>query len=69
MPCSAPFFNEFPVEVRDAGAARARARAEGIRPGLSLGRFDPARANPLLICVTEMNEPAQIDRLAQVLAA
>ena len=43
--------------------------AEGIRPGLALGRYDPARANQLLVCVTEMNEPGQIDRLAQVLAA
>jgi glycine dehydrogenase subunit 1 len=69
MPCSAPFFNEFPVEVRDPGAALARARSEGIRPGLSLARFDPARPNQLLVCVTEMNDREQIARLAQVLAA
>jgi glycine dehydrogenase subunit 1 len=69
LPCAAPFFNEFPVEVPDLDAALARARAEGIRPGLRLGRFDPARASQLLVCATEMNDREQIDRLAQVLAA
>jgi len=68
LPCSAPFFNEFPVAVPDLDGALARARAEGIRPGLRLGRFDPARANQLLVCATEMNDREQIDRLAQVLA-
>jgi len=69
MPCSAPFFNEFPVEVPDLAGALARARSEGIRPGIPLARFDSTRADQLLVCVTEMNERAQIDRLAEVLAA
>jgi glycine dehydrogenase subunit 1 len=69
LPCSAPFFNEFPVEVRGLDAALARARAEGIRPGLRLARFDPARADQLLVCVTELNDREQIERLARVLSA
>jgi glycine dehydrogenase subunit 1 len=69
LPCSAPCFNEFPVEVPRLDAALERARAEGIRPGLRLGRFDPARADQLLVCVTEMNDRSQIDRLVEVLAA
>jgi glycine dehydrogenase subunit 1 len=65
----APCFNEFAVEVPGLDAALERAHAEGIRPGLRLGRFDPARADQLLVCTTEMNDPDQIDRLAAVLAA
>jgi glycine dehydrogenase subunit 1 len=68
LPYTAPSFNEFVVEVPDLDAHIARARDAGLRPGLRLGRFDPARANQLLICTTEMNDREQIDALVETLA-
>ena len=38
-------------------------------PGLPLGEMDPARADELLVCTTEMNTREEIDRLARELAA
>jgi len=36
-------------------------------PGLALSRYYPERKNELLICVTEMNTKAQIEKLAVAL--
>jgi glycine dehydrogenase subunit 1 len=41
----------------------------GILGGLDLGQFDPAHANALLLCATEMNSRAGIDRFIEVVTA
>ncbi len=64
----APFFCEFAVELlKDAAKVRAGAIAQGIDPGVDLGRFDPALSRTLLVAVTECRTKAEIDRLADVL--
>jgi glycine dehydrogenase subunit 1 len=70
LPLSAPFFHELPVVPR-AGArdALARAREEGIVAGLDLAPHAPDLAGALLVCTTELSTRAQIDRLAEALAA
>jgi glycine cleavage system pyridoxal-binding protein P len=39
------------------------AREKGIDGGIALSRFDSARPNDFLVCVTETNTRAQIDAL------
>jgi len=68
LPYSAPVFNEFVVAGPGLAARAAKADTAELLPGLSLERFDPARRDQLLICTTEMNTRAEIDRLAEVLA-
>jgi glycine dehydrogenase subunit 1 len=61
---TAPFLWEFVLRCPgDAGDVAARLRRKGIVAGLPLGRVDPARADHLLVCCTEMTPPAAIDRL------
>ena len=70
LPLSAPFFHEFPVVPRGgAREALARAREAGIVAGLALAPYAPELAGALLVCATELTTRAQIDRLAEVLAA
>jgi glycine dehydrogenase subunit 1 len=66
---SGPFFNEFAVRGRDAGAALARAQAAGVLAGVPLGRWYPELDDALLIAVTETHSGAEVERLAEVLAA
>ncbi len=65
-----PFFKEFvvrcPVPAREIN--RRLLERHGIVGGLDLASVDPARENEMLLCVTEMNPVAQIDRLVQALA-
>jgi len=70
LPLTAPFFHELPVVPR-AGAAEAlaRAREAGIVAGLDLAPYAPDLAGALLVCTTELATRAQIDRLAEALAA
>jgi glycine dehydrogenase subunit 1 len=64
-----PFLWEFVLRCpADAAAVADSMRAQGIVAGLSLGRFEPARADELLVCCTEMTSPAAIDRFASALA-
>ncbi|HEX4756104.1 MAG TPA: aminomethyl-transferring glycine dehydrogenase subunit GcvPA [Candidatus Dormibacteraeota bacterium] len=61
---TAPFLWEFVLRCPgDAAEVAARLRRRGIVAGLPLGRFDPSRADQLLLCCTEMTPPAAIDRL------
>jgi glycine dehydrogenase subunit 1 len=63
---SAPFFNEF--VVRSPAAVRAWdtiAEREGIVPGFPLGRWLPEYGDGLLVCVTEVQAEAAIDRLIE----
>ena len=67
---AATTFNEFVVRV--AGPADEvvnRLAAEGLIPGVSLGQFDDARVNELLIAVTEKHARAELDRLVAALSA
>ena len=64
-----PTFKEFAVRV--PGGARetiAAARKLGVHPGYALGRDYEGLDDVLLVAVTEKRSPADIDRLAEVLA-
>jgi glycine dehydrogenase subunit 1 len=65
LPFTGPFFNEF--VVRGPGRAvdlLARlGKEKAIEGGIALSRFMPDRPNDFLVCVTETNSRAQIDKL------
>lgn len=62
-----PIFNEFVVQFdRPINDIQAHFRAQGIEPGLDLGRYFPSLASSLLIAVTEAKNQAQLDRYVQV---
>ncbi|MDX6513640.1 MAG: glycine dehydrogenase subunit 1 [Gaiellaceae bacterium] len=62
-------FKEFAVRVgRPAEEVMRDAKKEGIHPGYPLGRDYPGLDDALLVCVTEKRTPAEIDRLAEILA-
>jgi glycine dehydrogenase subunit 1 len=62
-------FKEFAVRVgRSARSVIRDARAHGVHPGYPLGRDYAELDDVLLIAVTEKRTPADVDRLAQVLA-
>ena len=46
----------------------ARAREHGVHPGYPLGRDYPGLDDVLLVALTEKRTPADVDRLAEVLA-
>jgi len=63
---SAPFFNEFTIEVPDCEAAFDRAVAGGVIPGVKVARLLPGRPehkNRLLVTVTEMTRASDVDLL------
>jgi glycine dehydrogenase subunit 1 len=64
---SGPFFNEFVLRVRNLEAILNRCAAERIVPGVALGQWYPELKDCLLVCVTEMNEREEIDRLVRVI--
>ncbi len=67
---SAPFFHEFVVTCpRPANAVVDALLNDGIVAGVPLGQWFPERDRQLLVCVTEMNERAEIDRLVDGLGA
>jgi glycine dehydrogenase subunit 1 len=62
-------FKEFAVRVgRPAKDVIREARAQGVHPGYALGRDYEGMDDALLVAVTEKRTPAEIDRLAEVLA-
>jgi glycine dehydrogenase subunit 1 len=64
-----PTFKEFAVRLgRPAREVIAAAREHGVHPGYPIGRDYEDMDDVLLIAVTEKRSPADIDRLAQVLA-
>src|SRR5262245_31504675 len=69
LPFTGPFFNEFvvrgPSKALDLLARLGKEK--GIDAGLALSRFMSDRPNDFLVCVTETNSRAQIDRLVQAL--
>jgi glycine dehydrogenase subunit 1 len=64
-----PTFKEFAVRVgRNAREVVGAARERGVHPGYALGRDYEGMDDVLLVAVTERRTPAEIDRLADVLA-
>jgi glycine dehydrogenase subunit 1 len=62
-------FKEFAVRLgRSAGEIVRDARAQGVHPGYALGRDYEGMDDVLLVAVTEKRTPADISRLAAVLA-
>jgi glycine cleavage system P protein (glycine dehydrogenase) subunit 1 len=62
-------FKEFAVRVgRNAREVIRDARALGVHPGYAVGRDYEGMDDVLLVAVTEKRTPAEIDRLADVLA-
>jgi glycine dehydrogenase subunit 1 len=62
-------FKEFAVRVgRNARDVIRDARALGVHPGYALGRDYEGMDDVLLVALTEKRTPAEIDRLADVLA-
>jgi glycine dehydrogenase subunit 1 len=62
-------FKEFAVSVGRSGRdAITHARTHGVHPGYALGRDYEGMDDALLVAVTEKRTPADIDRLAEVLA-
>lgn len=60
---TAPFFNEFVLQVPgDAGAVRRRLGEQKILAGVELEPLYPELKNTLLLCVTETHPRAEIDR-------
>ncbi|HEU4395162.1 MAG TPA: aminomethyl-transferring glycine dehydrogenase subunit GcvPA, partial [Planctomycetota bacterium] len=61
------FFREFVLECPvDAAAVVNAGRADGILPGVDLGRFRPEWKRRLLVAVTEQRSAEEIDRWASV---
>lgn len=63
---SAPYLNEFAVAVPNAAAVHAQLLERGVLAGLELARWypdEPALANALLVCATELTTDADTERL------
>ena len=69
LPYAAPTFNEFVVRVPGIAERAPGLLERGLLPGLLLERFDPARRDELLVCVTEMSSRGAVDRLLRELSA
>jgi glycine dehydrogenase subunit 1 len=68
LPFSAPIFNEFTVRLPVPAEQAVTALADrGLIPGIPLSRYFSGMERDLLVCVTEMNARAEIDRLAEEL--
>ncbi len=65
---SAPFFNEFAVNTKDANEALARAERAGVLAGVALGDYWPELDGAIMVSVTEMNTRSEIERLAGAFA-
>jgi glycine dehydrogenase subunit 1 len=64
-----PFFNEFVIETDSPSAEILdHLRSKEILGGLDLKDYDPACSNALLVAVTEMNRPAELERYAAALS-
>lgn len=63
-----PFFNEFVLRAANMGDLFQRCSAEKIVPGIALSQWYPELKDAFLICVTEMNEREEIDRLVRTAA-
>ncbi len=62
------YFNEFVLAVGDPERAVERCVAEKIVPGIPLVQWYPELPDGLLVCVTEMNEKEEIQRLVKTIS-
>ena len=62
---SAPFFNEYVLEVPDAREVWQQLQAENLIAGLLLEDWYPELKDCLLVCVTEMHTRTEIEWLAE----
>ena len=60
-----PFFNEFVLRSKGLARSQSRFAAEKIIPGIPLAPWYPELQDCLLVCVTEMNEGEEIERLVR----
>jgi glycine dehydrogenase subunit 1 len=65
---NAPFFNEFVLRSPNVTELLRKCAAEKIVPGIALEPWYPGLKDCFLMCVTEMNERGEIDRLVRVIA-
>jgi len=66
---ASPFFNEFVVRAPAVVRAwEATSERERLVPGFPIGRWLPEYADGLLVCVTEVQADAAVDRLVEVIA-
>ncbi|HKY08739.1 MAG TPA: aminomethyl-transferring glycine dehydrogenase subunit GcvPA [Candidatus Binatia bacterium] len=65
---SGPFFNEFVLRARNAEDLFAKCVDEKIIPGVRLEKWYPELRDSWLMCVTDMNEDEEVDRLVRTLA-
>jgi glycine dehydrogenase subunit 1 len=65
---SGPFFNEFVLRATGVDALLKRCAADKIVPGVALSQWYPELQDCLLVCVTEMNEREEIERLVGTIA-
>jgi glycine dehydrogenase subunit 1 len=63
-----PFFNEFVLRSGDMDGLLGRCASEKIVPGVALRQWYPELKDCLLVCVTEMNEREEIERLVRSIA-
>jgi glycine dehydrogenase subunit 1 len=63
---SGRFFNEFVVKMNNPHEVNQALLKENIVGGLPLGRFYPELDHAMLVCCTEMNKRADMDRFAAV---
>ncbi|HEX2035228.1 MAG TPA: aminomethyl-transferring glycine dehydrogenase subunit GcvPA [Chloroflexota bacterium] len=64
---TAPYFKEFVVKCpRPAAEVNQGLLDQGIIGGYDLGQYDPALADCLLLCCTELTTRAEIDRLVEI---
>lgn len=68
-PCfSGPFFNEFVLRTQGLDKLFKQCVAQKIIPGVALGRWYPELQDCILLCVTEMNERVEIERLVKTIS-
>ena len=65
---SGPYFNEFVVRAKSLDEIFGRCAAQKIVPGIKLAQWYPELRDCLLICVTEMNEKEEIERLVRTIS-
>jgi glycine dehydrogenase subunit 1 len=66
---SGPFFNEFLVHAPEAADRWEEVVAShGVVPGFPIGRWLPEYRDAMLVCVTEVQDDAAIDRLVTALS-
>lgn len=65
---SGPFFNEFVLRGKELPRLVGRCAEQKIVPGIELATWYPELPDSFLVCVTEMNEREEIDRLVRTIA-